>query len=221
MIRTKQKKYLLFAIIAFLLFSLTCLTGCTTSNQTLFEYGAEMCVLMEDMLKNEQINEYKNLSPIFGNEIDLTKYLANDYDTPTAVYEITIPDTKTFLEATYPGTNDQLNNFPDYYKNMIYENYDIALKQNDIIFAETTTTNDRNVCTAYYLIQNFEGNIDNQIAYLYTFETGAPIFITFQQINEKIKTTAMFLPSEGVNSLSAAREVFDKYGCSVEKTNFV
>lgn len=219
MIKSKQMKFIYFALISFLLLSLTFLTGCTTSNQTLFEYGAKMCILMEDMLKNEQINDYKNSST--SSNIDLTKYMANDYDTPIAVYEITLPDTKTFLEAAYPGINEKINNLPDYYKNMIYENYDITSIQSSIILSEATTFNDIEICTSYYLIQNFEGNINNPTAYLYTFETGAPIFITFQQINEKIKTTAMFLSTEGINSLSTTRDLFNKYTCSVEKTNFI
>lgn len=63
MIRTKQKKYLLIAIIAFLLFSLTCLTGCFETTKKVFSRDAKTSDISINLSQEFSLNITYEMKP--------------------------------------------------------------------------------------------------------------------------------------------------------------
>ena len=84
---------------------------------------------------------------------------------------------------------------------------DINAENGSNIFALTNS---------YIITKQFEGySIKNECYYLYVFETGKPIIVTFSPSHNGIKAIAQFLITEKVYSLSALRELFGDYDCQV------
>lgn len=206
-----KKKFITIACCSLLCILSLFLTGCTTSENQLYKYGLQICLDMEDMVKNEDIRNF------YQDDIsDLEPLIANDYDTPIAVYKINTPTTEEYIKTILSDRYEQFEKLPEYWKEHLRYSVNIINIQIDIAMSEADTINFYTIVN-YYLTKQLEGKIVEPQAFLYTFETGTPIMITFQQYNNKILATSTFIASSKLNSLSNVREVFDKYSCTVEK----
>lgn len=205
---TKKTNITITLVLIFILTMLLLLTGCNTSSTTLYNYGIEMTTLMEEMVKNEN----------FKNSItyDLSSFIANDYDTPTNVYKISVP---TSLEIIHENNEiyELWDKLPDNLKEQIENKFSFYTIISLIISSENENINDSYFSISWYAKKTFNGNIDKSIAYLYTFETGKPIIVIFENDNNKISATSFFIPSKSLNTLSNIREIFKKYNCNVNK----
>lgn len=206
-----KKKFITIACCSLLCILSLFLTGCTTSENQLYKYGLQICLDMEDMVKNEDIRNF------YQDDIsDLEPLIANDYDTPIAVYKINTPTTEEYIKTILSDRYEQFEKLPEYWKEHLRYSVNIINIQIDIAMSEADTINFYTIVN-YYLTKQLNGNIKEPQAFLYTFETGIPIMITFQQYNNKILARSMFIASDKLDSLSNVREVFAKYSCTVEK----
>lgn len=183
-----------------------------------------MATLMQRMLENF---DYAKMT---GTEnYDLSKFIANDYDTPLNVYKISIPNNQEIIDSLI--TNNQENQNSPYLDltDELKKQIEYSLNVEDIIFHLNTysiysfSTNwndlinkDKIIRQAYTGRNYYNGKINKEIAYLYTFETGQPIFVFFKNLNNKILATSFFIPNENFSTLSGTRKVFKVLNCSVE-----
>ena len=206
-----KKKFITIACCSLLCILSLFLTGCTTSEHQLYKYGLQICLDMENMVKNEDIRNF------YQDDIsDLEPFIANDYDTPIAVYKIGLPTIDETLKILLLDRYEQFEKLPEYWKEHLEYSANITTLQLNIAMLEADTINFYTISN-YYLTKQLEGKTIEPQAFLYTFETGTPIMITFQQYNDKILATSMFIASDKLNSLSNVREVFAKYSCTIEK----
>ena len=206
-----KKKFITIACCSLLCILSLFLTGCTTSENQLYKYGLQICLDMEDMVKNEDIRNFCQ-----DDISDLEPLIANDYDTPIAVYKIGLPTIDETLKILLLDRYEQFENLPEYWKENLEYSANVTTLQMNIAILEDDLTN-YNTASNYYLTRQLEGKIVEPQAFLYTFETGTPIMITFQQYNDKILATSTFIASSKLDSLSNVREIFAKYSCTVEK----
>ena len=186
------------------------LTSCN-KGADLYSLGLQMTVQMEELIKSDTYSKFCN-----GDfyESQRRAFIANDYDTPTKVYQITAPDAQTILSKMSDYNEDEWNGLSDSIKEQLLNKVTIQTIVNqiniqngmDIIW----------VTNAYVATKQFNNrSLKNDVSYLYIFETGKPIIVTFAPYNGGIKATAQFIVIEQANSLSALREVFEPFECIV------
>ena len=195
-----------------IIFTLPFLTACdkTTSAETLYNYGKDIILLLDRTIKNTDFQKLMN--------DDFSNYIAYDYDTPIDVYQITGPDYSKYTISE----DDQ-----DYENYLLYLNLPEEIQEQIKNKTATFTAITMNTISYFNMINDdgiffpiikkYDGKINERINYLYTFETGKPILVTFQPYNNKILTTATFLNTDQFTSLSNIREFYLDVLCDVEK----
>lgn len=182
--------------------------GCNMSTQDLYKHGIYMTSMLDLALNNE---EYKDLQGI--NE-DVSKYLSKDYDTPESVFKINIPSNEELIK--FYKNYDKVMVLPDDLKESYIDRYDFNIVINTIIY-DNCKSDDIWISISLGVFEFFEGTIDKSEAFLFIYETGQPIITYFMPSGSKIQSIAYFLPIENVRTLSGARNLFEQYGCQVEK----
>lgn len=189
----------------FMLFS-----ACNNSPD-LYKRGIEITTIMGEMVHSEAYGEMVNIP--HGIDMDLVK--AKDYDTPIRAYKINVPTFESFVENTEIFNEEQLNKLSNNLKDQI-ENRDYFL------YATTMLNNAYGpegavISSIFQASKIFDGKISSPIVYLYIFEMGKAIAVTFKPFGEKQFTAqGHFIFVEDLFSLSKVREVFEPFGCVVE-----
>lgn len=185
--------------------------GCTKETD-LYSLGLQMTKTMEEVVKNDFYSNYCVSSYI---KEERHQFIANDYDTPIKVYDITLfTDAKTQFLKLNTITEEEWNELPESVKEQLLN----KMKMPTVV----TNINAKNginifaVANSYVITKQFEGcSIKNDFSYLYVFETGKPIMVTFSPSHNGVNAIAQFLITEKVNSLSTLRELFGNYDCQV------
>ncbi len=201
---------------------LLCLTsllfvGCN-QNQGLYEKGLEMTKGMEELVKSDLYFESVT-SGIEKVNKARQNFIANDYDSPTKVYSISMLSREKAEELCVgllktDELREQWNNCNDFVKEQI-------LNKCTMQSIYTWINNKQGIdaisfCSLYYAMKQFDGfDLKEEISYLYIFETGKPIIVTFEKSANGMKATAQFLLLEDT-TLSGVRDEFSKFGCNVE-----
>lgn len=205
-----------------LFFSLICLilslSACglfakkDSKDTVLYHAGLDLICVMEEMIQSE---EYAEILGVNGVEELLEIVDRNDYDYPIAVYSISMPKTVDFLKITANYSEDQWNSLSDILKRQI---------ENRVSFsAIVSMINGQQgakklaVGSLYTAFDKYEKiKVDDTTVYLYVFEEGIPIAITF---TESGGVNGQFVFLEDIATLSNVRAVFEDYGCSVAKVD--
>lgn len=208
-----MKKWLIKIICGLL--SLTFITFCACNDTPdLYQKGVEITTIMGEMIESELYVETMGPS-----HVDLTLVKAKDYDTPTRAYKISVPSFDTFIQkmGTYDKTQiDEFNELSDNLKEQIENKFSFQIITNWI---NSKSGNDELVISTIFNARNtYNGKISSSVAYLYTFETGKPIVVLFAPFGDKQFTASgNFIFAKNLSSLSEVRELFEPFGCFVEK----
>ncbi|MDE7373659.1 MAG: hypothetical protein K2N18_06315, partial [Clostridia bacterium] len=177
--------------------------------------GLQMTVQLEERIKSDTYSKYCGGD---FHESERRAFFANDYDTPTRVYQITVPDAQTILSKMSDYDENEWNELPNSIKEQLLNKVSIQTIVNQINFQNGSDM--LWVTSVYIATKQFNNySLKNDVTYLYVFETGKPIIVTFAPYNGGIKATAQFLVTEKVNSLSSLREVFEPFDCTVTALN--
>ena len=207
-----MKKFI--SLILILLFSLQ-LTACNTSanNQSdesnLYNAGKDLILVMDEMINSK---DYAYLIGVSNNILSLTDTIkANDYGSPIAVYSITLPDSTDFLKIAGGFDMSNWNNLSDNLKEQAENKFSFSTIINLINSQQGT---DRITFSSIYTAfdKNDSINLKSTINYLYVFEKGTPIAITF---SESGGVSGQFVFLENIDTLENAKSAFEKYNCSV------
>lgn len=207
-----KKIALLFVLICLVLNISACEKSVRKDSQDvdLYHAGLDMISIMEEMIQSE---EYADIIGADGVEELLELVDTNDYDYPTAVYSISMPEIHDLIKILDFSVADQWNGLSDNLKGQIEKKITfstivsmINAQQGSqrIAFSSVYTATDKN--------ENIK--VDDTIIYLYVFKEGTPIAITFSKSGSVV---GQFVFLEDIDTLSNARAAFEKYKCIVTK----
>jgi len=211
-----MKKQSIFAVIMILII-LSCtlvISACniSPSMSTLYKTGIEMACLLEEMIDNSDYLEIQEIS-----SDSIKKYYGNDYDNPSKAYIIQPPTSSRLVELIKIDYADELANIPNHLREQLTYLLDLKYVVLRDILTKDVDFDDVVICNTLIATKNIKGNLGNDVAYVYVFNTGVPIIVYYhQQAKNSIAILSHFLLPE---SLSNTLELFDKYECKVTEYN--
>ena len=172
--------------------------------------GVEITTVMGEMVNTEAFRE---MSGVSETQIELVK--AKDYDTPTRVYKITTPTFDWFMQ-NMGDMEEEFNGLSDSLKEQVNKRYSFASVINML---NNQYGLDATILSSIFIAsKTFDGKLESSVIYLYTFETGRAIAVSFEPFGEKQFTaTGYFVFAEDLSSLSAVRDAFEPIGCTAEE----
>ncbi len=151
---------------------MTMFTSCNKTPKSIVEYGEDVISLMAEMVDNENYGSIYNLSTAYDKTIsDLRN---GNYSKSSAVYELSISEDELF-EPIHTNINKEAFS-EDLYKHVCssaYISFASRINQKAGVEAMSVST----VFSAQKSFVNKE--IDENKVYLYVFEKGCPVLITF------------------------------------------
>lgn len=208
-----KKKIFLPLISLILCITTLFFAGCgNTSYKTLYEYGLDMTTTMQELINDDAYAELMGY-----NSYNYSKFKALDYNSPIKTYKIIGPSFEEFLHLDINKTIlDKWSNYSTEIKEQFKIRFSTQAIFYNIIFSSIDNIEDNIISSDCLISKIFEGYIEETIAYLYIFEKGQPIMVTFANYNNKLTANAQFVPTTKFNTLSDTRAIFNKYGCKVD-----
>ncbi|MBR4868298.1 MAG: hypothetical protein IKU10_03995, partial [Clostridia bacterium] len=206
---------LFFSVVCIVLSLSACGTSVKKDSQDidLYHTGLDMISIMEEMIQSE---EYADI--IGANDVEelLAAVDTNDYDSPIAVYSISMPEITDLLKIAADEDGEQWNRLSDNLKKQIEDRLSFSTIVNMINDQQggAKIISFSSIYTAFDKNKNIK--VDDTTVYLYVFAEGTPIAITF---SESGGVNGQFVFLEDIDTLSKARTAFEKYQCTVTKVD--
>ena len=207
-----MKKFSIFVFVFLLTFTMTACDKSYNSynEEALFDLGIEVTKTMQEMVYSD---EYISLYTSIEFEDEIVDFQATDYDSPIAVYSIEIPSAKDVLSKLGSENIDDYDKLSDNLK----EQLDHRVSFSSII-SSINVQSGANIMALCSLLTatkyNKDIELDKNIAYLYVFEKGIPIAVTFTKSGY---ANGQFLLLSDSKSYEDISEIFNKYSCKVDK----
>lgn len=187
-------------------------SGCS-EQLDLYDCGKEMTIQMEELVKSDFYADNSGLS------VELKSirndFIANDYDTPIKTYSIKMHDKNELVFKMLNITESDWNDVSSAAQEQLLEMVSLQL----VISRINLDVGDINVhifTSNYIITKRFDNySLKTETAYLYLFETGKPIIVTFTPCHDGITAQAQFLAVGDKTSLSDLRELFEPFNCTV------
>lgn len=212
--KLKQKILALFLLICTILF----LFVACGKQEDLNKMGMEMTAILDEMVKSDKYLQIYNIELEDVAE-SRQKFIANDYDTPIKKFSITYPNSEKMLDnliSTGEIEIDDLNSLSDSIKEQILQRVSPQGIIYNINSIEDHSLYNYILRSVYVAKKQFDNcKINDNIIYLYVFETDMPIVITFESKGDSVCAEAQFLLVKEKNTLSELREIFEPFGCEV------
>ena len=159
----------LFTVLLACILLLTLLTSCNGKSKPLMECGEDVISLMAEMLESEEYKSLYNLLAAYDDQINMLR--EGNYSKSIAVYELLISE-EELLDKTI--NKDELSKeLYEYICSSAYVSFTSRINQASGVEGTTVST----VFTAQKSYANKD--IDTNRIYLYVFENGCPIAVTF------------------------------------------
>lgn len=203
------------SIVIFTFLLALAMTACGKSHnshneEALFDLGIEVAKTMQEMVYSD---EYISLYTVTEFEDEIVNFQATDYDSPIAVYSVEIPNVKDILSKLGPENIDDYDKLSDNLK----EQLDHRVSFNSIV-SSINAQRGTNIMALSSLLTatkyDKDLELDKSIAYLYVFEEGVPIVVTFTKSGY---ANGQFLLLNDSNSYEDISEIFNRYSCKVDK----
>ena len=205
-----------FSIVIFVFLLVLAMTACGKSHnshyeEVLFDLGIEVTKTMQEMVYSD---EYISLYAAIEFEDEIIKFQATDYDSPIAVYSIEIPNAKDILSKLGSENIDGYDKLSDNLKEQLDHRVSFSSIISSINAQSGTST--MALCSLLTAAMKYDKDIelDKSIAYLYVFEKGIPIAVTFTKSGY---ANGQFLLLNDSNSYEDICEIFNRYSCEVDK----
>ena len=144
-----------------------------SEDKSLYEHGLEVVSLLDEMIRNEEYREALNSSTEISDAVSTIQN--GDYSTPKAAYQITLTeDSFSQVMAMNNINSENLSN-----KLKEYLNKKVITNIVTLINARSGSTNVA-VSSIYSVETSFlSDKVDENAIYIYTYESGFPVMITF------------------------------------------
>ena len=151
---------------------ITIFTSCNGTTKSLVECGEEVISLMAEMIDNENYGALYNLPAAYDETISNLR--DGNYSKSSAVYELSIPEDELF--ESIDTTIDKESFSEDLYKHVCSSAYvSFASRINQKSGVEAMS-----VSSAFSAQKSFVNKeMDANKVYLYVFENGCPVLMTF------------------------------------------
>lgn len=180
------------------------------NEEALFDLGVEVTETMQEMVYS---NAYISLYPAIEFEDEIVKFQATDYDSPIAVYSVEIPGAKDILSKLGSENIDDYDELSDNLKEQMEHRVSFSSIISSINAKSGASTMALcSLLTATKYDKDIE--LDKSIVYVYVFEKGIPIAVTF---TESGYANGQFLVLGDSKSHEDISEIFDQYSCKVDK----
>ncbi len=204
-----------FSILIFAFLLTLTMTACGKSQnpyneEALFDLGIEVTKTMQEMVYSD---EYISFYTSIEFEDEIVKFQATDYDSPIAVYFVEIPSGKEILSKLGSEKIDDYDKLSDNLK----EQVDYRASFSSIVSSINAQSGANTMVLCSFLTaikRDKDIELDKSIAYLYVFEEGIPIAVTF---TESGYANGQFLLLNDIKSYEDISEIFNKYSCKVDK----
>ena len=159
----------LFAVLLACVLLLTLFTSCNENPKSLTECGEDVISLMAEMLESEDYKSLYNLPAAYDDQVNRLR--EGNYSKSIAVYELLVSE-EELLDKTIDkdGLSKELY---EYICSSAYVSFTSRINQASGVEGTTVST----VFTAQKSYANKD--IDTNRIYLYVFENGCPIAVTF------------------------------------------
>ena len=165
---------------------------------------------MQEMVYSD---EYISLYASIEFEDEIVKFQATDYDSPIAVYSVEIPSAKDVLLKLGSKNIDDYDKLSDNLKEQLDHRVSFSSIVSSInVQSGTDTMALCSLLTATKYDKDIE--LDKSIAYLYVFEKGIPIVVTFTKSGYANGQFVLLSDNKSYEDIS---EIFNKYSCKVDK----
>lgn len=174
------------------------------TSKSLYDHGLELVAVVDEMAKNENYKAVYTGSPKISNII--AEFGKGEYSAPQTVYKLT---PKAEYLAQYQSS-DELSGMSDRVKEIILSKTVAALVTQVNAMGGAENLAATTVCTAGKTFVNSE--ISGTIIYLYVFENGFPVAVTFTAGEDStVSASAMFVSCSELSTVSAEsiEEFFD------------
>lgn len=213
-----MKKTFRFYSILLLIMVLTVLvSGCTRSDgDDLYDRGLEVAEIMDGIVKSESYCRLLSGSDSID-EFRKQKLVADDYDSPTHVYSITVPSADELLGTMGEDSTELYNELSDLLKEQIDKRIGFNYIINTINAKEGGTTMIA-ASSLYNAVTSFDNvSLSDDIAYLYVFEDGMPIIVVFTAGENGVGANGYFMFKSELSDISDVKELFEPFGCEVNR----
>ena len=159
----------LFAVLLACILLMTLLASCNGTSKSLAECGEDVISLMAEMLESEEYKSLYNLPSEYDDQVNMLR--EGDYSKSIAVYELLISE-EELLDNTIDkdGLSKELY---EYICSSAYVSFASRINQTSGVDAMAVSA----VFTAQKIYANKD--IDTNRVYLFVFEDGCPIAVTF------------------------------------------
>ncbi len=204
-----MKKFSIVILVFLLALTMTA-CGKSHNEEALIDLGLEVTKTMQEMVYSD---EYISLYAAIEFEDEIVKFQATDYDSPIAVYSVEIPNAKDVLLKLGSENIDDYDKLSDNLKEQLEQRVSFSSIISSINAQSGTKTMALcSILTATKYDKDME--LDKNIAYLYVFEKGAPIAVTFTKSGY---ANGQFLLLSDGKSYEDISEIFNIYSCKVDK----
>ena len=177
----------IFSLLLVLVFIMTLFVSCNNQSGLLKEYGEDVISLMVEMLNSEEYQALYSIPSSYDDEFDMLQ--KGDYSKSIAVYELSIPK-EVLLDSNIDknGLSDKLY---EYICSSAYTSFAARINQLSGIDSMSIST-----IFAAQKIYAYKG-VDTNTIYLYVFENGCPIAVTFvASENTALRAVGYFIINE-------------------------
>ena len=203
----------LFAVLLACVLLLTLLGSCNEKNKSLTECGEDVISLMAEMLESEEYKSLYNLPSAYDDQVNMLR--EGNYSKSIAVYELLISE-EELLDKTIDkdGLSKELY---EYICSSAYVSFASRINQISGVEAMAVSA----VFTAQKTYANKD--IDTNRIYLFVFENGCPIAVTFVvDGNDSLRAVGHFIVNdkfitEDENSIKESCEALGINDVTVKK----
>ena len=203
----------LFAVLLACVLLLTLLVSCNEKNKSLTECGEDVISLMAEMLESEEYKSLYNLPSAYDDQVNMLR--EGNYSKSIAVYELLISE-EELLDKTIDkdGLSKELY---EYICSSAYVSFASRINQISGVEAMAVSA----VFTAQKTYANKD--IDTNRIYLFVFENGCPIAVTFVvDGNDSLRAVGHFIVNdkfitEDENSIKESCEALGINDVTVKK----
>ena len=176
--------------------------------KTLAEYGEEVIDLMAEAVGNEDYKSLYGSMPQYAETIDGIK--AGDYSKIKAIYELVITEENLLSLQGFDIDEDSMSaELYNYICSSAYVSFDSKIN------VKTGDTNAIIASSIFTMQKSFVSTKDVNRIYLYVFENGTPIAVTFVSGGDRvIKASGGFIINEDFVSRVEENDRLTEYGIS-------
>jgi hypothetical protein len=150
---------------------MTLFASCNENSRSLTEYGEDVISLMTEMLESEEYKSMYDLPSEYDDEINMLR--EGNYSESIAVYEILVPEDELLDVVLDIDKEDLSKELYEYLCSSAYSSFATLINR-------ISGSNSMVLSSAFTASKNYVSkDIDENKIYLFVFENGYPIAVTF------------------------------------------